>query len=82
MLIPQGLQSPYLNQEEAAAFINKAASTFRAYVRKYKIPRKGPGRNRYHIDDLRRFMDAPFCFIIPPRGDKPRNNAPFKPIEL
>lgn len=75
------IQSPYRNLGEAAAFCRKAKSTFRAYVRKYRIPKKGPSGDLFLVDDLQKFMDNPFCFIIPPK-DTPRGNAPYKPIVL
>ena len=57
------VESPYLPQVQAAAFIHRKERTFRDYVKRYKIPRYGPGRNLYLVDDLRAFMEDPDCFL-------------------
>lgn len=57
------LESPYLSTSEAATFVKRSERTFRDYVKTYKIPRYGPGRNLYLKDDLRAFMENPYCFV-------------------
>ncbi len=72
--------SPYLTSEEAAAFIRKGHSTFRAYVRRYKIPRHGPAGDRYLEEDIRAFMRDKACFLGL-RPPKPRERA-FTPVRI
>lgn len=59
----RAILSPYLSQEQAATFVNRKERTFRDYVKKFKIPRYGPARNQYLVDDLRAFMENPYCFL-------------------
>lgn len=63
MLNSRAPESPYLSASEAAAFVKRSERTFRGYVKTYKIPRYGPGRNLYLKDDLRAFMEEPYCFV-------------------
>lgn len=75
------VQSPYLSQEQAARFINRSDRTFREYVRKYKIPKYGPGRNQYAEDDLRAFMENPHCFLKNKHPAQSRSVG-FTPVRL
>lgn len=73
--------SPYKTADEAAAYIRKGLSTFRGYVRKYKIPRHGPAKDRYRIDELDAFMADCTCFLetIAPMKIGRRS---FTPVQL
>lgn len=73
--------SPYLSQEQAAQFVNRSDRTFREYVRKYNIPKYGPGRNQYAEDDLRAFMIDPHCFIKSKQLPRSRS-IQFTPISI
>lgn len=73
--------SPYLTAEEAARFCRVCLRTFKAYAKKYQIPRHGPGRNKYTERDLLSFMAEPECFIMP--KPLPRHaNRKFTPVRI
>ena len=74
-------KSPYKTTEEAAAYIRKGLSTFRGYVKRYKIPRHGPAGDRYLVTDLDAFMANSACFLgnsPPPRT----RNKTFMPVKI
>lgn len=76
-----GPKSPYKTADEAAAYIRKGLSTFRGYVRKYKIPRHGPAGDRYRIEDLEAFMADCTCFLKTTPPIKGESRA-FTPVHL
>lgn len=73
--------SPYKTANEAAAYIKKGLSTFRNYVRQYNIPRHGPAKDRYHIDDLESFMLNCNCFLEATIDIK-REDRFFTPVNI
>ncbi|MDK2957624.1 MAG: hypothetical protein PWQ57_3122 [Desulfovibrionales bacterium] len=52
----------YLTRKEAADYLRYSLTTFDRHVRAFKIPRYGPGRNRFYREDLDKFMNNPQCF--------------------
>lgn len=78
----QSVQSPYLTSEEAAMFCRVSDRTFRAYVRKYRIPRHGPGHNKYLEADLRDFMADSGCFVPRSRPMPRRENRKYVPVRV
>lgn len=72
--------SPYKTTGEAAAHIRKGVSTFRAYVKRYKIPRRGPAGDRYLASDLDAFMADSACFLghTPPRRGFDKTFTPVR----
>lgn len=75
------LKSPYKTADEAAAYIRKGLSTFRGYVRRYKIPRHGPAKDRYRVDDLDAFMADCTCFLDDTTQIKTNERA-FTPVQI
>lgn len=75
------INSPYKTTEEAAAYIRKGLSTFRGYVRRYKIPRHGPAGDRFRTEDLDAFMADCNCFLHPVRR-KVREKTSFTPVSI
>lgn len=74
-------KSPYKTTEEAAAYIRKGLSTFRGYVRRFGIPRRGPAGDRFLVSDLDAFMADCTCFhgsAAPPRT----RDRTFKPVKI
>lgn len=74
--------SPYVTAEEAAAYIRKGLSTFRAYVRRYKIPRHGPAGDRFLVEELEAFMADSHRFLGQSRPASKRKTGSFTPIRL
>lgn len=74
--------SPFKTTEEAAAYIRKGLSTFRGYVRRYKIPRRGPAGDRFHTADLDAFMTDCHCFLHPARRVQTRETSSFTPVSI
>lgn len=73
--------SPYLTPAEAATHLNVAARTLRDYARKFKIPKYGPFRNRYKVEDLDAFMADPSAFLTG-RKTSPKNFRDFTPVRV
>lgn len=74
--------SPYRTSEEAAAFCRVSPRTFRAYVKKYRIPRHGPGRNKFLDADLIDFMADPECFLAPRSRPPRRGGREYTPVSI
>lgn len=75
------LNSPYMTADEAAAYIRKGRSTFRAYVKRYNIPRHGPAGDRYLMSELESFMADSTCFLGL-RALPPKRAASFTPVKV
>jgi len=56
------VHGPYLTTQSAAEYCGYSYDHFRSLVRRFQIPRRGPGSNRYAVSDLDRWMEAPDCF--------------------
>ncbi|MGX7950534.1 DNA-binding protein [Oleidesulfovibrio alaskensis] len=55
----------FLNQKNAAAYCGYGIATFKEYVEKYNIPRRGPDNRKYCVEDLDAFMAEPLTFCVP-----------------
>lgn len=68
-----GITGPFLSTRDAAEYCSYNYDHFRILARKYSIPRRGPGNNRFSRSDLDRWMIDPDCF-----QDKPSKATPLK----
>ncbi len=82
MHIRHATSSPYKTTEEAAAYIRKGLSTFRGYVRRYKIPRHGPAGDRFRTEDLDAFMVDCNYFLHSARRSQIREKSSFTPVSI
>ena len=53
---------PYIAAKEAAEYCGYTYGYFRRLAADYKIPKRGPGGNRYATKDLDIFMNDPMFF--------------------
>ncbi len=53
----------YLPTRDAADYLGFSYYHFRRIVKTYSIPRKGPHRNRFSVNDLDMWMDDSQCFL-------------------
>lgn len=53
----------YVNFNQAAQYCGYKPEYFRKMVKGYYIPKYGPKRNRYKLDDLNKFMEDCSTFI-------------------
>lgn len=72
----------YLNRGEAAEYLGYSRSYFNRIVQEYRIPSKGPSRNRFDVQDLEQFMDNPACFLDQEPTAAPRRTGQFTPLRL
>ena len=64
---------PYHTTQSAASYLDYNYDYFRTIVKKYRIPRRGPSKNRFAQSDLDSFMADPQCFIMKPTVVTPVN---------
>lgn len=68
----------YLKIKDAAHYCGYSYDRFRQLAKHYRIPRKGPGKNRFSRFDLDLFMDDPTAFSEP--GHLRRQPGRFTPV--
>jgi len=62
---------PYHTTQSAASYLDYNYDYFRTIVKKFRIPRRGPSKNRFAQSDLDAFMADPQCFLEKPAEVKP-----------
>lgn len=64
---------PFHTTQSAASYLDYNYDYFRTLVKKFRIPRCGPNKNRFAQSDLDAFMADPQCFLEKPTEAKPVN---------
>lgn len=62
---------PYHTTQSAASYLDYNYDYFRTIVKKFRIPRRGPSKNRFAQSDLDAFMLDAQCFLVEPTVVKP-----------
>lgn len=76
------MHRPYLTCAEVAEYLGYTPGYFSELSYKFQIPRKGPGRNRFLVDDLHKFMDDPTCFMNGEPEIARSRAGKFTPVQL
>ena len=62
---------PYHTTQSAASYLAYNYDYFRTLAKKFRIPRRGPAKNRFAQSDLDAFMADPHCFLGKSAAVKP-----------
>jgi excisionase family DNA binding protein len=74
------VNSPYLRQAEAAAYVRFSLRQFLRFVERDNIPSCGPGGRLYRKTDLDAWVENPATFRV--QGRPVRRFGRFTPVEI
>jgi len=74
--------SRYLSLADAATFCGYRPGYFSKLLRRYALPRKGPGGNRFDVLDLEHFMSDPDAFKPGSMPKRQHRAGGFTPVTI
>jgi hypothetical protein len=71
----------YLKLAEAATYCGYSETQFKRFVETYSIPKYGPKKNRFRVEELDSFMDDPAGFAKKEAAPR-RSRGAFTPVTV